>query len=68
MFYILYVQVSAQGNYALFGLRVREVSAIQGLLMYTSSSIRLSAIQGCLFGGVPLYYNEPVMTSIYKAS
>ena len=58
MFYV-------QGNYALSGLRVRGVSAIQsiqGFLMYTRNDIligtvrykEVSAIQGCTFRGVPL--------------
>ena len=39
---LFYTVFNVQGNYALFGLRIRGVSAIQGFLMYTSngSSIR----------------------------
>ena len=39
---LVYTMLSVQRNYALSGLRVIEVSAIQGFLMYTGSSIGTS--------------------------
>ena len=49
MFYV-------QGNYALFSLRVRGVSAIQGFLMYTSDGSSIGTL-------VNVHYKEGVRHS-----